>query len=248
MTYRLGPPKVSPALRLWSTLLPALKWPHIGIDPFCPGNLLIDRFRIKREIGSGGMGMVYEAMDEKLDRRVALKSARPGYRDRLPPEVRAARDVSHFNVCKVHDLHLATTAEGDVEFVSMEFIDGPTLSDRISREGPVPEIEAREIARQICAGLAQAHRQGVVHADLKCANIILSQSSESGIRAVITDFGLAKMKPLANSQVDGLRRRNSGLYGAGVDAGQTVDCGIGYLCFGNSLSFYVNRPFAKAPR
>jgi hypothetical protein len=53
------------------------------------------------------MGLVYEAMDEELDRRVALTCARPGYRDGLPPEVRAARDVSHFNVCKVHDLHLA---------------------------------------------------------------------------------------------------------------------------------------------
>jgi serine/threonine protein kinase/tetratricopeptide (TPR) repeat protein len=173
------------------------------IDPFSPGSLLTERFRIRREVGSGGMGVVYEAMDEKLDRRVALKCARPGYRDRLPPEVRAARDVSHFNVCKVHDLHLAPTSQGEVEFVSMEFVDGQTLSDRISREGPVPEAEAREIARQICAGLAQAHRQGVVHGDLKVGNIILSRSSEGGIRAVITDFGLAKMKPLADAQTTG---------------------------------------------
>jgi serine/threonine protein kinase len=113
------------------------------IDPFSPGSLLTERFRIRREVGSGGMGVVYEAMDEKLDRRIALKCARPGYRDRLPPEVRAARDVSHFNVCKVHDLHLASTSQGEVEFVSMEFVDGQTLSDRISHGGPLPGISCQ---------------------------------------------------------------------------------------------------------
>ena len=71
---------------------------------------------------SSDLGFVYEAMDTKLDRRVALKCAKPGYRDRLPPEVRAAREVSHFNVCKVHDLHVTSTAFGEMEFLSMEFI------------------------------------------------------------------------------------------------------------------------------
>jgi len=94
------------------------------------------------------MGVVYEATDEKLDRRVALKCAIPGHRDRLPPEVRAAREVSHFNVCKVHDLHVTSTSAGEMEFLSMEFIEGPTLSSRITQEGPLPDAEAREIARQ----------------------------------------------------------------------------------------------------
>ena len=165
-----------------------------SLDPFGPGTLLLERFRIVRAVGAGGMGFVYEAMDTKLDRRVALKCAKPGYRDRLPPEVRAAREVSHFNVCKVHDLHVTSTAFGEMEFLSMEFIDGQTLSDRIRSEGPMPKGEALAIARQICAGLAQAHRQGVVHGDLKCGNVILARSPQGGIRAVITDFGLAKMK------------------------------------------------------
>ncbi len=162
--------------------------------PLSPSSFLAQRFRIVREVGSGGMGLVYEAIDEKLNRRVALKCARPGYGDRLPPEVRAAREVSHFNVCKVHDLHTVSTVLGEMEFVSMEFIEGQTLSQRISREGPLPEAEARSIARQICAGLAQAHRQGVIHGDLKCGNVILSELPQGGIRAVITDFGLAKME------------------------------------------------------
>jgi hypothetical protein len=130
-------------------------------DSLVAGTLLNDRFRIIRAAGTGGMGYVYEARDEKLGQRVALKCAKRGYKDRLPPEVRAAREVSHFNVCKVHDLHIATTPLGEMEFLSMEFIEGQTLSQRIHRDGPLPEKEAREIARQICSGVAQAHRQGV---------------------------------------------------------------------------------------
>jgi tetratricopeptide (TPR) repeat protein len=162
---------------------------------FEPGELLAGRFRIVREVGRGGMGIVYEAFDDKLERRVALKSARAGFGQRLPPEARAAREVSSFNVCKVHELHSAETELGEFEFLSMEFIDGETLGDRIARSGPLPPGEALEIARQVCAGLAQAHRQGVIHSDLKSSNIILAQSSEGRTRAVITDFGLALFKP-----------------------------------------------------
>ena len=161
---------------------------------FEPGELLAERFRIVHEVGQGGMGIVYEAMDLQLDRRVALKCAKSGHGNRLPPEARAAREVSHFNVCKVHDLHKVVTEFGDLDFLSMEFVDGETLSQRMNREGPLPGREAREIALQICSGLAQAHRQGVIHGDLKCSNVILARSPEGGVRAVITDFGLAKLK------------------------------------------------------
>src|SRR5581483_1050883 len=159
--------------------------------PFKPGALVAGRFRILSEIGHGGMGVVYEAWDEMLDRRVALKTAMYGHDKELPPEVRAAREVSHFNVCKVHELHSTTTEIGQIQFLTMEFIAGETLSARIRRAGPLPLTDAQEIATQICAGLAQAHRQGVVHGDLKCSNVILAERPEGGIRAVITDFGLA---------------------------------------------------------
>jgi serine/threonine-protein kinase len=85
----------------------------------------------------------------------------------------------------------------------MEFIDGQTLQERIRRHGPLPEAEARDIARQICAGLAQAHRQGVIHGDLKCGNVILSRLQQGGVRAVITDFGLAKMRTVDGTDVKG---------------------------------------------
>jgi serine/threonine protein kinase len=166
------------------------------LDPFIPGTLLGGRFRIIRAAGAGGMGLVYEAFDEKLNQRVALKGVKPGYGDHLPPEARAAREVSHFNVCKVHDLHVVSTPLGEMEFLSMEFIDGQTLSEQIDRLGPVPEPEAREIARQICAGLAQAHSQGVIHGDLKPGNVLIVRAPRSPIRAVITDFGIATLKPV----------------------------------------------------
>ena len=167
---------------------------------FAPGTILGERFRIVRAVGHGGMGVVYEAVDQKLDRRVAFKCAKLGHHHRLPPEARAAREVSHFNVCKVHELHSLATPWGEMECLSMEFIDGETLSNRIQRAGPLAGNEARDIARQICAGLGQAHRQGVIHGDLKCGNVMLARSPEGGIRAVITDFGLAKMKD--NRSVD----------------------------------------------
>src|SRR5437016_1297788 len=165
-------------------------------DPavFASGALLGGRFRIVRAVGRGGMGVVYEAFDEMLGRRVALKCARPGHHDRLPPEARAAREVSHYNVCKVHELHVLSTPLGEMECLSMEFIEGETLSARVHRQGRIPAREAREIALQICAGLAQAHKQAVVHGDLKCGNVILTESAEGCPRAVLTDFGLARLK------------------------------------------------------
>jgi hypothetical protein len=102
---------------------PLIQWPaaeQVFPADYCLG----ERFRIIRKVGQGGMGIVYEAMDRELDRCVALKCAKPGHRNRLPPEARAAREVSHFHVCKVHDLHKASTEFGEMDFLSMEFIEG----------------------------------------------------------------------------------------------------------------------------
>lgn len=162
--------------------------------PFQPDQLLDSRFRIVREVARGGMGIVYEAFDEKLDRRIALKCARSGFRKRLPPEVRHASEISHPNVCKIFEIHTASTSDGDVDFLTMEFLEGETLAARLGR-GPLPDAEAQIVARQICEGLAEAHRNHVVHGDLKSNNVILAQDARAAVRAVITDFGLAR-KPL----------------------------------------------------
>jgi serine/threonine protein kinase/tetratricopeptide (TPR) repeat protein len=160
-------------------------------QPFETGQRLDNRFRIVRELARGGMGIVYEAFDEKLDRRIAIKCARRGFRKRLPPEVRNAREISHPNVCKIFEFHTADTHVGPVDFITMEFLEGETLAERL-RHGHLPEPEARAIALQLCIGLAEAHRTRVVHGDLKSNNIILAPGAEGSIRAVITDFGLAR--------------------------------------------------------
>src|SRR5580700_4955090 len=150
---------------LLDPLYPALSNEH----PFESGQLLDGRFRIVREIAQGGMGIVYEAIDEKLQRRIALKCAKSGFRKRLPPEVLNATEISHPNVCKIFEIHTASTPQGEVDFFTMEFLDGETLADRLSR-GPLPEKQARAIALQLCAGLAEAHRNQVIHGDLKSNN------------------------------------------------------------------------------
>ena len=158
--------------------------------PFEEGSLVDGRFRIEREIAQGGMGVVYEAWDEKLERRIAIKCAKTGFRKRLPPEVRHAREISHPNVCKIFEIHTASTRQGDIDFITMEFLEGETLDEQL-RSGPLPPDEARTIARQLAAGLAEAHRNRVIHGDLKSNNVILSIAAHGAIRAVITDFGLA---------------------------------------------------------
>ena len=158
---------------------------------FEAGELLDGRFRIVREVAHGGMGIVYEARDEKLGRRIAIKCAKPGHRKRLPPEVRLASDIAHPNVCKIFEIHTVSLERGEVEFLTMEFLEGETLAERLRRE-PLPAKQASSVAQQLCAGLAEAHRNGVIHGDMKSNNVILTTAVDGGIRAVITDFGLAR--------------------------------------------------------
>jgi len=173
---------------LLTPLFPRTEMP----EPFAAGQLLGSRFRLTREVGHGGMGVVYEAMDERLGRRIAIKCARPGYQRRLPPEARNATEISHPNVCKTYEIHTADTPGGEADFLTMEYLEGETLSDRLGRQGRMELEEGRSLALQLSAGLEEAHRSGVIHGDLKSANVILVAREEAGTRAVITDFGLAR--------------------------------------------------------
>jgi len=162
------------------------------------GTVINERYRIESLVGKGGMGEVYRAEDLKLKQVVALKFLPPGLADhpsRLElflNEVRITRRISHPNVCRVYDVD---ETEG-CHFLTMEFIDGEDLGSLLRRIGRLPEDKAIEIARQLCAGLAAAHKQGVFHRDLKPANIMLD--GEGTVR--ITDFGLAILAEEAGPQ------------------------------------------------
>lgn len=156
---------------------------------FLPGTRVADRYRVVALLGKGGMGEVYRADDLTLEQPVALKflpqalTGDPDALERFRNEVRTARRVSHANVCRVYDVG---EAEGQ-PFLSMEYVDGEDLASLLRRIGRLPGDKALEIARQLCAGLAAAHREGVLHRDLKPANVMLDGRG----RAMITDFGLA---------------------------------------------------------
>ena len=165
---------------------------------FTPGSLIANRFEILRFLNRGGMGEVYEAWDLELKERVALKSIRPEIAlsadvlERFKREVKQARAISHPNVCRVHELF---SHEPDpttkIWFLSMEFLEGATLSDYIHHHGPMDTASAFDLVKQLVLGLNAAHALGVIHRDFKTSNVMLVGSGLTGKRAVITDFGLA---------------------------------------------------------
>ena len=164
---------------------------------FSPGDLLADRFRIRRFLARGGMGEVYEAEDMELREEVAVKTIRSEVLedthalDRFKREVHLAKQVTHPNVCRIFDLFRhATSADRSILLVSMELLRGETLAGYLERVGRMTWPEASPIALQMADGLGAAHEIGILHRDFKPSNVILVPGTKS-TRAVITDFGLA---------------------------------------------------------
>ena len=149
-----------------------------------------DRFHVTRILGRGGMGTVYLARDERLDRLVAIKVLHPEgllsdeARSRFTREARAAASIRHPNVATIYEV--GETAEG-VPFFVMEHCEGETLAQRMRRR-PVEAAQFLSIARQLAAGIAAAHEGGIVHRDLMSANVILEPTGQ----VKILDFGLAR--------------------------------------------------------
>ena len=155
------------------------------------GSVLAGRYKLGGFLGRGGMGDVYRAEDLVLDEQVAIKflpkrlSKSRGHAERFVNEVRVARQISHPNVCRVHDIG---EADGR-RFISMEYIDGEDLATLLQRIGRVPQEKAIELAHQLCAGLAALHDRGVLHRDLKPSNVMIDGRG----RVRIADFGLASV-------------------------------------------------------
>ena len=166
-----------------------------------PGEVLAGRFIVRRFIARGGMGEVYEAEDQELRSRVALKTVLAGFAaddtalERLKREVLLGRRVSHPNVCRTHELYVTRTADGKpLRFLTMEFLDGETLARRLRRDGRLSPDDARVLLKHIVAALDAAHAEGVIHRDFKSSNVMLVPRDDRGsntVRAVVTDFGIA---------------------------------------------------------
>src|SRR5262245_51223366 len=160
-------------------------------------------YEIIAPLGAGGMGEVYRARDTRLDRTVAVKvlpqqvSNSPEARTRFEREARAVSALNHPHICTLHDVG---TQDG-VDFLVMEHLEGETLADRIAK-GPLPLDLALRVGREVAEALGAAHRQGVVHRDLKPGNIMLTKTG-----AKLLDFGLAKLHaaaPVATPPASGL--------------------------------------------
>jgi serine/threonine protein kinase len=165
-------------------------------DAFTEGEVVMGRYKIIGLISKGGMGEVYKATDLKMG-PIALKTIRAdiaGYQsiiDRFKKEVELAQKISGPHVCRIHDLKEATNNRGQVQsFLTMEYLDGVTLAERIDKSGPVPWRELKTIALDICEGLRVMHEVGIIHRDLKCRNVMLA-ARNGAVRAVVMDFGLA---------------------------------------------------------
>jgi serine/threonine protein kinase len=171
------------------------------IRTFSDRDLVVDRYRIERFLAQGGMGEVYLAQDLLLEETVALKTLSctalddPRAAFRFKAEARLARRVTHPNVCRILEFGVQVRKRGyhqeSIPFLTMEFLAGETLSQRVTRRGRLPESEAIALMQQVLGGLQAIHASGIVHRDLKSENVFLVPDPR-GERAVVMDFGLAR--------------------------------------------------------
>lgn len=153
--------------------------------------VLGNRYEILRKIGDGGMAFVYQARDKLLNRIVAVKVLRPEFVDdqeflvKFKREAEAVASLSHPNIVNVYDVG----EDGKVHYIVMEYVDGQNLKEIIQDEGSLEEYTALDIAKQIARALSAAHRNGIIHRDIKPHNILISKD---GRQVKVADFGIAK--------------------------------------------------------
>jgi len=154
------------------------------------GITVAGKYRIIEKLGEGGMGVVYKAEDMRLDRMVALKFLPPELmkdsdaKERFIREAKAAASLSHPNICTIHEID----EDQGKSFIAMEYIEGQSIRERI-KKSPLDIPEALDVAIQAAQGLEEAHKKGIIHRDIKSANIMVTESGQ----AKVMDFGLAKV-------------------------------------------------------
>jgi len=155
------------------------------------GSVFAGRYQIIEELGRGGMGKVYKAFDREIEEHIAIKLIHPNIAmeenatQRFRNELKFARKISHKNVCRMFDL----SKEDNRYFITMEYVKGEDLKNSMNRMGPLSFGKAVFIVKQICEGLAEAHRLGVVHRDLKPQNIMID--TDGNVR--LMDFGISRL-------------------------------------------------------
>jgi serine/threonine protein kinase len=166
------------------------------------GTTIADRYEVMEELGRGGMGNVYRVVDKKINEEMALKLLHPVIAaeektiERFKNELKLARKITHKNVCRMYDLN----EEEGTPYITMEYVRGEDLKSMIRMTGQLSVRRALSIAKQICEGLAEAHRIGVLHRDLKPRNIMVDKEGN----ARIMDFGIARSLKAEGITGDGI--------------------------------------------
>ncbi len=160
-----------------------------------PGMIVAGRYKLKRRIGEGGMGQVFEAIHTGLNRRVAIKvlhknaSKKDGLVERLEREAKASAAVGHVNIVEVMDFGV----HEDMPFMVMEYLEGESLLDRLERAKKLPLEDAAFVIGQILSALSAAHAAGIVHRDLKPENVLLVKRGDQNDLVKLLDFGISKV-------------------------------------------------------
>ena len=180
----------------------------------------VSHYRILEKLGGGGMGVVYKAEDTKLHRQVALKflpdevSKNPQALERFQREAHAASALNHPNICTIYDID----EHAGQPFIAMEFLEGGALKVHIER-GPLPVLDALDLACQMAEALAEAHAHGIVHRDIKPANVMLTKTGH----VKLVDFGLARLPEMAGVTATGATLGTPAYMAPEQVRGETID-------------------------